>query len=78
MAKWIRFELLPQNPKKKTATWYVLTISGDVFLGSIKWFGRWRAYAFHPMTDTLFEKTCLRDIADFCERATQNHRKSWK
>ena len=43
-------------------------------LGVIKWFGRWRCYAFFPSPGTVFERRCLRDIATFCERVTQEHR----
>jgi hypothetical protein len=32
-------------------------------LGFIKWFGRWRCYAFFPSPDCVFEQQCLRDIA---------------
>jgi hypothetical protein len=32
----------------------------------------WRAYAYYPRTSTLYEKDCLRDIAQFCETETAN------
>lgn len=76
MAKYIDFKFLNQSPTGKTKIWEVLTKEErPITLGSVKWFGRWRAYAFHPEHDTLFEKSCLRDIADFCEYETINHRR---
>jgi hypothetical protein len=45
-------------------------------LGEVRWFGRWRCYAFYPEPDTLYERQCLRDIADFCEARTREHRES--
>jgi len=43
-------------------------------LGEVRWFGRWRCYAFYPFAGTIYERKCLRDIADFCEKETQRHR----
>ena len=33
-----------------------------------------RVYAFEPMPGTVFEKKCLRAIAEFCESRTNKHR----
>ena len=41
------------------------------FLGDIRWYSKWRKYAFYPRADTLFEHECLRDIAAFCEEQTK-------
>ena len=58
----------------KTAEYNVETDTGkNEVLGTIGWFGRWRCYSFDPWPGTTFEKTCLRDIADFCERLTREH-----
>lgn len=32
------------------------------FLGTIKWFGAWRRYVFHPESNTLFDAGCLSAI----------------
>lgn len=52
-----------------TKVWNVQTKDGGV-LGSIRWFGAWRKYCFYPSAGTIFDKSCLRDIADFCESQT--------
>ncbi len=70
--KWIRFDLLDSTGK--TNRWQVVTLDGSIVLGSVHWFGRWRGYAFFPLIDTVFERRCLRDIADFCEQKTKEHR----
>ena len=74
-SKWIIF--VPTEPKPKTKTWEVWTkekgkpsFEGGDFLGGVRWFGPWRCYAFYPTPNTIFEKTCLRDIAAFCEEET--------
>ena len=70
---WLRFVLAPeQNPK--TSVHLVLAKDGDAELGQVRWFGRWRRYAFFPAIGTIYEPTCLRDIADFCERQTLSHK----
>jgi len=43
-------------------------------LGEVKWFGCWRQYAFFPFPGTAYERQCLRDIAEFCETKTKEHR----
>ncbi len=57
----------------KTKVWAVISKEGGFELGKVKWFGRWRCYAFFP-TDSIFEPKCLREIADFIESRTQEHR----
>jgi len=44
----------------------------------VKWISHWRCYGFHPEPGTIFEKDCLRYIADFCERETKVQRTTWK
>ncbi len=52
----------------RTKIWLVHGRSGD-FLGDIRWFPRWRQYAFYPHEGTLFNSGCLNDLYDFlvCE-----------
>jgi hypothetical protein len=63
MGKWIDFELVEE--KAKTKVWHVVAKEDGTILGTVKWFGRWRQYAFFPESDTVFEKTCLDDIRVF-------------
>lgn len=57
----------------KTSEYDVVTKDGNDWIGTVSWFGRWRCYVFNAAPGTCFEKTCLRDIADFCERLTKEH-----
>lgn len=61
--KWLIFGKL-DFPKRKTEIWQVMSVKG-VFLGDIKWFGRWRCYAFFPEEETIFNGVCLKDIEVF-------------
>lgn len=64
--KYIKFhKASKQNPK----TWIYLVRSKDtqgIKLGVVKWFAQWRQYGFYPEAGTVFEKTCLNDIKNFC------------
>jgi len=61
--KYIRFALSAEQ-KPKTQVWDVLTTSGGVRLGTIRWYGPWRQYCFMPDPDaeTVFSAGCLQDI----------------
>lgn len=74
--KYIRFAIAGQKPK--TLIWDVVAKEGDVCLGKILWFGRWRGYAFFPRPEMIFERSCLRDIADFIEYQNTQQRQRAK
>ncbi len=57
----------------KTSIWDIVARRNGAELGAVRWFGRWRRYAFYPAIDTVFEQTCLREIANFCEHQTGEH-----
>lgn len=63
-------------PNPKTKTWLVETKDSGQIIGGIAWFGPWRCYSFLPNSNTVYEKVCLREIADFCEQKTKEHRQS--
>ena len=43
-------------------------------IGHIKWFGQWRKYTLFPTNDSIYEPTCLNEIADLL-RKLMNDRK---
>jgi len=47
---------------------------GD-FLGDIKWFNKWRSYAFFPEEETIYEDDCLVEIADFIKKLMDERKK---
>lgn len=56
-----------QNPRTRIYNIYTKGNSrGIFFLGQIRWYAQWRQYGFYPEEGTVFEKTCLSDIANFC------------
>lgn len=76
MAKHIEF-IKARSTGIKTRRWLVLAKADGYQLGVVKWFARWYQYAFFPTADTVFEKTCLRDIAQFCNDETVKKRATW-
>jgi hypothetical protein len=74
MAKWIEF-LEQYIPDRKTKTFAVVNKDNQSFLGTIKWFGKFRQYSFFPSADCVFEKTCLRDISQFMEELMEERKR---
>jgi hypothetical protein len=74
--KWIRFREQGSSPSGKTRRWTVLpTHEVGLPLGSVSWYAPWRCYAFSPTLAgaSVFERRCLRDIANFLEDQTIEH-----
>lgn len=71
MSKYLKFieDLAPTD--RKTKVWFVSSMT-NFMLGRIKWHGPWRKYCFFVAAtgEYVFDKNCLREIADFCEEQT--------
>lgn len=73
-SKWIKFSLTEDTGKTKK--YFVSTNDFEsIKLGEVKWFGRWRQYAFFPEPDTVFEHQCMKDIVVFMEDLMQQRKK---
>lgn len=59
-----------------TKIWEIVNVRTRDSLGYIEWFFNWRRYVFAPNSGMIFEKDCLRTIADFCEEKTKEHNDS--
>jgi hypothetical protein len=72
---WITFILIGQSPSKKTERWRVVPNDhpGST-IGFILWYGPWRKYTFQPAGQCVFEQDCLREISDFIEARTREHK----
>jgi len=73
ISKWLTITEIGKSDSGKTLIWNVAN-GDEEFLGYVKWFGKWRKYAFFPAEDTIFEEECLRDLSFFCEQSTREHR----
>ena len=67
--KYIQFVFAKYSNTGKTEQWNVATKEdAEDLLGVVKFYAPWYCYAFFPFDKTLYEKQCLRDIAEFCEQ----------
>ena len=71
VSKWLRFEEMPPLPGRKTKCWLVTARQGGDILGEVRWFGRWRQYAFYPRPNTIFAGSCFTDLAEFTAAVRQ-------
>ena len=71
---FIQFSDVGSSPSGKTRIYIVESKEEGFKLGYVKWHSAWRQYSFFPEAGTVLEKTCLRDIAEFCEEKTRKHR----
>ena len=69
MPKWIEFTDIT-NPvlQYKTKMYGVDNKETNERIGIIKWDGEFRQYAFFPHDNTVYEKTCLKDISEFLQK----------
>ncbi len=63
-----------ENPGRKTKRFWVYSKETGDTLGYIVWHSPWRKYWFEPSANTGFEWVCMREIADFVEKATKEHK----
>ena len=75
MKGYIKFNHVGNTASGKTGIWEVLTTLADDFLGTIKWSAPWRRYIFHADAECSFDATCLRKIANFCDKLMAERKK---
>ena len=64
---WIRFEPIFVSSRHKTHTISVESEFKEETLGTIKWHGAWRQYAFFPEEGTVWSPECLEAVASYIE-----------
>ena len=71
---YLKFIDAAPSPSGKTKRWVVQTATGVPLMG-IGWHGPWRKYTI-TWTDqsAVFDHGCLREIADFLEARTKEHK----
>ena len=65
LGSYMVIEQQPDVAGRKTHIWHILSARGGSLLGEIKWFTRWRRYAFYPSNGAVFDAVCLSDIKGF-------------
>lgn len=63
MTEYLRFlETKPDDRKTKIV--FVHSTQSGALLGEIRWFGRWRQYAFYPHALTIWNPDCLDAVSE--------------
>lgn len=57
----------------KTKVFDVMSRQKGIKLGEVRWWATWRQYVFFPI-NSLFDPKCLREVADYCEFKTRQHK----
>lgn len=70
--EYLRF-VEADSPYRNTRLVEVRSVSSDVILGTIRWFGRWRQYTFWPDGGTTFNPACMKQIAARCLEMSRDH-----
>lgn len=61
-------------PKLKTKVYECRTLFSNNYLGTVKWFGRWRQYCIFFDNSTIFNSICLEDVVDFLKQLNKEHK----
>ena len=77
MKALLDFVVFPRKAGQITSVWAVAS-KGGASLGFVSWYSPWRRYVFRPTSGTLFDASCLRELAAFCESETNARKKARK
>jgi hypothetical protein len=72
--RWCVLVRVERTPGRKTDRFHVVTKDTCDIVGEIRWYARWRKYAFCPKAETAWEETCLLEIAFWIAEETTRHR----
>lgn len=61
-----------------TKRWYIRAINAGACIGRISWSTAWRKYVLGPAYPTDWDEACLREVADFLETQTREHKDAAK
>ena len=76
VSKYLRFVLIGDTGK--TQVYNVLSVTQGSILGRLLWYGPWRQYVFEPQPDTVWNKDCLREVAEYLDNLMAARRQGAK
>lgn len=71
---YLKFEDRGTTPSGKTRRWVVLNSVSGVALGWVQWAPNFRKYAFESFPSMIYDACCLRDLSEFVEAKTKEHK----
>jgi hypothetical protein len=72
--KYMRADIQPSEPRKRTRDYLVSEKKTGGQLGVIRWYGPWRGYCFFPSWDVVFDGGCLTQIVDWLVTLNAAHK----
>lgn len=57
----------------RTDVFQIVAKADSLTLAEIRWYGPWRRYALFPRPETVWEVTCLREVASLLVSLTHAH-----
>jgi len=72
VSKYLRFVLIGDTGK--TQVYNVISVTQGSILGRLLWWGSWRQYVFEPAPYTVWNKDCLRELAEYLNGLMQARR----
>ena len=67
--KYIYFEVVEEKPKTKV--WGCYNKRTKNILAFVKWYPVWRQYCFFSEQQTVFNTSCLKDVAEFLDQLNE-------
>lgn len=61
-----------------TNKFVVTNRSNGAIIGTVRWYIFWRKYCFFPVGSCILDSQCLKDISEFVETKTSEHKAGWK
>lgn len=74
-SEYLTIQYAGESPSGKTSTWEVNAARSGALLGVVRWFGRWRQYAFFPEPGTIYSVGCMADIETFIREQMAERRR---
>lgn len=69
---FLEYREIGTSDSGKTKIWNIFSRSGVI--GAIAWYGPWRKYCVEFGRNVVLDCGCLREVADFCETKTREHK----
>ena len=73
-SEYLTIQYAGDSPSGKTSTWEVIAVRNGALLGVVRWFGRWRQYAFFPEPGTIYSAGCMADVEAFISEQMADRR----
>jgi hypothetical protein len=71
---YLKFEDRGATTSGKTRIWSVSNSVSGVLLGWVSWYPSFRKYSFRPEPGTVYDACCLKELGEFVDARTKEHK----